>query len=234
MSDETILVLPIGGQATRIGGVPKFLLPVGDNQTLIGRHVHAAQESGISEIFIICRPMHTRLIRNYFSESISNITVIELENETQTMNETLFFGLSDIYFSSAIVGLSDTYWSKNGLVQAYSQLKAHDDKHSISIAAFEIREDQVGKLGQVQIGDDQELKDMKDKDSNCDYQYAWGAIKITKNFLQNIDRSQPHIGYTVRDKLKVGEKILCVKVETNYYDCGTFAEYRSLLNTLNE
>lgn len=234
MKDGSILVLPIGGQAARIGGIPKFLLPVSDRETLLGRHVDAAKAAGINKVYIVCRPVHTNLIRNYFSTYESKAEIIELEHDTQTMCETLSDGMKGIDFDSAIVGLPDTYWSNDGLISAYKKLQQSKESCDTTLAVFRIRPDQVGKLGQLEFDTNGKLLRMNDKDSNCNYEFAWGAIKFTKSIITNLDIKQPHVGYTVRNLLNLGARIDCIEIDAGYFDCGTFQEYSLLLGLLNE
>ena len=234
MNGDSILVLPIGGQATRIGGVPKFLLPVSDRETLLGRHVDAARASGVNRIYIICRPVHTALISNYLSEFEGNAEIIELNRDTQTMCETLSVGMKGIDFESAIVGLPDTYWSNDGLKEAYKQLQLSKNTCDTILAVFRIREDQAGKLGQLQFDTNGQLLRMNDKDLNCNYEFAWGAIKFTNSIIKELDINQPHVGYTVKNMLDLGARINCIQINTEYFDCGTFEEYSLLLGRLSE
>jgi choline kinase len=233
MADSTILVLPIGGQATRIGGIPKFMLPVSDQETLISRHVRAAQVAGIERIYIICRPMHSELIKNYFNDTQGNIFIIELAQETSTMNETLANGMREISFDSAIIGLPDTYWTEEGLIKAYSKLYEQGISSEISLAVFRIREDQIGKLGQVKFNSDYELIDISDKNPTCKHEYAWGALKIQESIIRKLDSNLPHVGYTVRKEFESGVKIHCVEVKCKYFDCGTFKEYSNLIGSIS-
>ena len=39
MKKDIKTFIPAAGLATRLGGIPKFLLPVNDRQTLIGFHI---------------------------------------------------------------------------------------------------------------------------------------------------------------------------------------------------
>jgi hypothetical protein len=234
MKYGSILVLPIGGQAARIGGIPKFLLPVSDRETLLGRHIDAAKAAGINKVYIICRPVHTDLIRNYLSKYESNAEIIELERDTQTMCETLSAGMKGIDFESAIIGLPDTYWSNDGLISAYKQLQQSKESCDTILAVFRIRPDQVGKLGQLEFDMNGQLLRMNDKDLTCNYEFAWGAVKFTKSMITDLDIKQPHVGYTVKNLLSLGTRIDCIEIDTRYFDCGTFPEYSLLLGLLNE
>ena len=39
MNDNLITYLPAAGTASRLGGIPKFYLPIKNNESLIGNHI---------------------------------------------------------------------------------------------------------------------------------------------------------------------------------------------------
>ena len=51
MKKDIKTFIPAAGLATRLGGIPKFLLPVNDRQTLIGFHIDNLKKIKNNEIF---------------------------------------------------------------------------------------------------------------------------------------------------------------------------------------
>ena len=52
MKKDIKTFIPAAGLATRLGGIPKFLLPVNDRQTLIGFHIDNLKKIKNNEILI--------------------------------------------------------------------------------------------------------------------------------------------------------------------------------------
>ena len=74
---------------------------------------------------------------------------------------------------------------------------------------------------------------MKDKVSDCDYPHMWGALALNHEIIMQLDRFKAHPGldleYLVVDNFN---KHFAFEVDGRYFDVGTLAGYRNLLNRL--
>jgi 2-C-methyl-D-erythritol 4-phosphate cytidylyltransferase len=233
---KSLLVLPVGGSATRMQGLPKFMLPISHNKTLIEMHCEAALKIGYNEVHIITRNTYRDLVLNYFSSKDVNVRVWSLLEETQSMSETLINGgqmIEGFDRSSVTIGLADTAFTGVSYEDVHSSLLASNQE--IALSLFVPREDQKGKLGQVLLGEDSKVLDMVDKSLTCDYPYIWGIAKLPGWLMLKANREDAHIGIGIGKLVSGGTSVEgIINIGAKYFDCGTFSEYYSCLSELNE
>ena len=71
--------------------------------------------------------------------------------------------------------MPDTYYVDKNVINDLVH-RSMKNKSAISLAfLWKIEDYQKGKLGQVKISQEQ-VVDVIDKDINCEYEFAWGAI----------------------------------------------------------
>lgn len=223
-------VIPICGSASRIGNIPKFMLPIPEKKSLIKKHIIDVLESKFKPVIIIT-PDYANMIYNYLKKFFDMKEIQIIVNETKTMSETI---LSIDYHNSVNYSLimPDTYLTDNSVLKKMLKVK-NETKCDVVLGIFEIREEQRGKLGQVLFDDNDYLLDVIDKDKSCTYKWAWGTMLWNSKFSNHIDPTTSHIGYALKPALKDGLiiKVVCLKGE--YYDCGTINEYTKLLTNIN-
>jgi NDP-sugar pyrophosphorylase family protein len=222
------LIIPAAGTASRMRGLPKFLLPTNSpNVSLIERHLLHLRNY-FDEILIGVNPDFSKLIRTVLPEDeklkIHNIS-------TQTMMETVL-KLSELSESdNFVLIMPDTFFSKYGSLLQFLDLDFHEEAVLI---CWKIQEFQFGKLGQVKLDENNKIVDIQDKNLNCDYNLFWGATSFTRDHLQSARKSDPHIGYLFQRLIEQDTGVLGVEVDGDYLDCGTQDEYiRMLLNFRN-
>lgn len=213
-------ILPAAGRATRMRGIPKFLLPCDiDYKTLIEVHIENLLEI-CDEIWVPTRPEQVLLIE---SLGIESDRVIILPMQTQTMTETVLRCSRVSRASNFILAMPDTYF--------FGQLPYRllsTETNLVDLACWKIRQSQKGKLGQVKTVGNQ-VVEIVDKDPNCEFDLAWGALTFNVNLLSYADMSDPHIGYAVKKALADTQLIDAKVIDGSYYDCGTPTEYLELL-----
>jgi UTP-glucose-1-phosphate uridylyltransferase len=231
--NKEILVLPVGGSASRMLGLPKFMLPVSESETLIERHCRGAVSAGYDELHIITRQKYFNLIESYFSDRKIDAHIHSLPHETETMSETLKIGsglIKDIVKSSVTIGLSDTAFYGASYENIYRKLI--EDSADYSLGLFSIREDQFGKLGQVDTDSKGKVLSMQDKNLSCIFPAIWGLAKVPGSMLVNLNISEAHIGIGIEKLVAKGEHVSGVMNQAEYYDCGTFSEYSKFIQRL--
>jgi len=217
------MIIPAAGSATRMNGIPKFLLPVTvDGKSLIEIHIARAQAQ-YRKILIPTRSVYIPLL-----SEIAKIPGVEIfPVDTKTMSETVIQTVSRSDAETFALVMPDTYFHGENPIA-----ELHDIDTDFRIAAWKIRSSQLGKLGQLRIEHGQ-VQEMVDKDPNCDFEYSWGAISFKRHFLKYLTEEMPHIGYAMEAALKSKSTHDCFIVDGEYFDCGTPAEYFQLISNFN-
>ncbi len=97
----TIGVLPASGKASRIGGIPKFCLPISDERSLLQWHVEQMLEV-CDEVRVSTRPEWIPIIQNM------DMNIKLIVKEPSTMSDAIKFMIGD-YNDTVLVGMPDTY-----------------------------------------------------------------------------------------------------------------------------
>ena len=209
-------ILPAAGSATRMRGLPKFLLPSNDLfETLIENHVkHLLKISEV--VWIPTRPEFEFLITALgFPKNRVRTVPVVTENMTQTIQAILEIDPSD----SFELIMPDTYFQ--GELPYSAMMSQPKIAH---LACWPIRDQQRGKLGQVQLVDSGVI-DIEEKNPNCFYDLAWGALTFSRKLMDFASPTDPHVGYAVKRAIHLGERVFGTSIKGKYYDCGTPDEY---------
>lgn len=217
-------ILPAAGLAKRLKGIPKFLLPADKlyNSLL---EIHLFNLSKLCEnIYLPTRPELVPIIK---SLDIDQKKLKILEMNTKTMSETVNNTVSVTDADSYILIMPDTYFLGQ---QPYDLL--NPDTEICNLACWEIRDSQRGKLGEVNVDNNNLVIDMIDKKIDSGLKYSWGALTFNRNLIKYIDNKDPHIGYAVKNALIDSKKINATFIKGKYFDCGTPEEYVELLKNI--
>lgn len=214
-------IVPAAGLATRMRGIPKFLLPCDRSYTTL-------LENHLRELLQVCEtiwiPTRPELVLLLDSLGIAKDRVVVLPMVTSNMTETVQRVLSITSASHFQLIMPDTFF-----LGETPYKKLHREPTMADLACWKIRDEQKGKLGQVLVGDDGFVLDMKDKDPNCNYSISWGSLTFSRNLEPYLKDSDPHIGYAVAHALNDGHGITAQTISGQYFDCGTPDEYLSML-----
>ncbi len=214
-------ILPAAGSATRMRGIPKFLLPFDlSGRSLIELHVeNLLHVSNI--IWIPTKPEFIFLLDalNFPADRVRIVPAVT-ENMTQTVQKIVDLDPSD-YFQLV---MPDTYF--HGQLP-YSTMKSKPE--FVDLACWEIRKDQRGKLGQVKVENTKVIA-IEDKNPNCEFDHSWGALTFNRDLMSLSKTSDPHIGFAVKSAVDKGLSVTCTIIQGKYFDCGTPSEYFSMLS----
>jgi len=212
-------IIPAAGQAKRMRGIPKFLLP-GDAayRTLIERHIDNLA-SLVDTIWIPIRPEFVFLLES-LNLPRQQVVIIPLASDTMTESVGRILQISSS--ESFYMVMPDTVYVGE---QPYEKLL---DPDFITLACWEIRQNQKGKLGQVQI-EGNFATSIRDKDANCEFPQSWGAMSFTRRISDYIDYSDSHIGFAAQKAVEAGEAVRAFRVNGAYFDCGTPHEYAEMV-----
>lgn len=213
-------IVPAAGNAIRMRGLPKFLLPCDANyQTLLEKHITSLLET-CETVWVPTRPEFIFLLE---SLGVSNERVIILPMVTGSMTETIFEILKITNNKYFHLVMPDTYFKGDS---PYSKLNLVPSL--ADIACWKIRPEQKGKLGQVNIINNR-ISDIIDKDPSCEFEYSWGSLTFHRSLLNYASAEEPHIGFALKSALENGESLSAKIIDGKYYDCGTPAEYVNML-----
>jgi hypothetical protein len=216
-------IIPAAGLATRMRGIPKFLLPCDELYTTL-IEVH------ISELLQRCEtiwiPTRPDLVILLDSLGLAKDRVVILPMQTQNMTQTVTNVVKISKQKNFQLVMPDTYFFGQ---KPYLTL---DPSPPVAdLACWKIRPDQKGKLGQVLI-DGKNAREIKDKDPNCSFEFSWGALTFNRKLLKYANLTDPHIGYALRNALLNGESISANVMNGEYFDCGTPTEYLNMLESI--
>jgi hypothetical protein len=102
------------------------------------------------------------------------------------------------------------------------------------VALFETRPEQRSSLGMCEVAFDAEDEQLHvihvdDKPDNTHLHLAWGCLAWQPGFWQYIHANDPHVGYALARAVAAGVKVRAYLAYGAYWDCGTSAEYFTLI-----
>lgn len=224
-----IMILPASGMATRIGGIPKALLPCGADESLLTRHISNSIAAAIEPVVVtrsdLVEPFRKH-IANRFGDSCA-VVPANTANMTQTVSTVLVqFPHVDIFS----VFLPDTWINPLPPV-----VRLHDlaSTHGVGLLVLPTRTDQAGKLGGVAFSSDGTVEAIRDKTPDSRFSsHHWGAVAFSRDtYMRYHDLSDPHVGMAVERYVGASGRAHAVVLnDATYYDFGTFAEVRAFMS----
>lgn len=222
-------ILPASGLATRMRGLPKFLLPCDtDYTTLLERHVTYMLDF-CDTIWVPVRPDLVPLVE---SLRIPSERVVLLTMSTQTMTETVRRVVELSSGSRFLMVMPDTFFFGE---LPYSFLARSESQ--MSLACWKIRPEQFGKLGQIQLSENHSggqaeeffVNKSDDKNPECTFEFSWGAMAFNREVMDFATDEMPHTGYLLPPLLENSVSVTAKVMNGEYFDCGTPSEYLAML-----
>jgi GTP:adenosylcobinamide-phosphate guanylyltransferase len=212
-------IIPLGGNATRMNHLPKFLLPCKIGVSLLDNTISTFKTNNITQIISGVSKSNYDLLQNN-SELTKQIV------ETKTMAQTVYELIKQINnpmpYKNILI-MPDTYFT---LTNELQMLNHKLETYSVVAVVWRIKDYQIGKVGQCKIVDD-EIVDVVDKNPNCDYPFFWGIMGWNSQCIINPEWETigELLNYCIKSNIKIGT-VVC---ESNYYDCGTYSEYFTMI-----
>jgi hypothetical protein len=222
MNDNIIGIVPLGGNATRMNHLPKFLLPCGIGITLLDNIINIYQKNNIFNIISGVSETNNYILQN-------NKTMKKILVNTKTMAGTVSEIINNID--------NQTNPSKNILFMPDTFIKLDDEvgkmiemlnSYDIVVMVWEIEDYQNGKVGQCKI-DNEEIIDVIDKDPSCEYPYFWGSIGWNSKMNKYVDPKWETIGNLIKKSIEINIKVGTIVCRNKYYDCGTYSEFFTMI-----
>jgi hypothetical protein len=217
----TIGILPASGKASRIGGIPKFCLPVSEEESILQWHVNQMLEV-CDEVRVSTRAEWVPIIQNM------NMNIKLVVREPSTMSDAVKFMVGD-YNDTVLVGMPDTYilGCKSNI---YKEMM--DSTGDLVLGTWSCDPDIKGRVGQVLISDGKVISS-RDKVSDCDYSNMWGTMLFRKNLIRYIDPSLEHPGKQIQDWIDMSLNIRSVSPGGKYMDIGTLKGLKQLYREMD-
>lgn len=217
------LIIPAAGSASRFRGLPKFLLPTQTNNvTLIERHLLYLRNY-FDEVLIGINPDFSKNLNSILSED-EKIRIYQMS--TKTMMETVIKLADESVNENFMLIMPDTFFSDYNEIEKYLKNESHNEP---SLLCWDIKEFQIGKLGQVLINELNQIVEIQDKNPLCKFRLFWGIAIFAKHHLQEAFSSDPHIGFLFERLIKKNIAVKGYRIHGNYFDCGTQDEYIKML-----
>jgi hypothetical protein len=202
-------LLPASGSASRLGGIPKFCLPLNEKQTILEWHVE--------QMLKVCDIVKISTRKNWIpivNQMDLPPTAVVYEIEPSTMSDALLKMMVNPS-SKYIIGMPDTYMpGSDG--EFYRELaKSNAD---VTLAAFDCHEDLMGRVGQIDFDDNGKIKNAFDKIEGCEYPYMWGAMALQNVY---VDEKLSHPGIQIMDWVNAGKNVKAIIAKGKYLDIGT-------------
>jgi hypothetical protein len=218
----TIGVLPASGKASRIGGIPKFCLPVSEEESILKWHVNQMLEV-CDEVRVSTRAEWVPIIQNM------NMDIKLVVKEPSTMSDAVKFIIGD-YNDTVLIGMPDTY-ILNAPGNIYKEL-FKETKADLVLGVWKCEEELKGRVGQVLISNGKVIAS-EDKVDNCDYPDMWGTMLFRKNMIRYIDPTLDHPGKQIQEWLNDSANIMAVRPGGKYMDIGTLKGLKQLYKDMD-
>jgi hypothetical protein len=212
----TIGVLPASGKASRIGGIPKFCLPISDDQSLLKWHVDQMLEV-CDEVRVSTRSAWIPIIQSM------NMDIKLIALEPSTMSHAVKFLVGD-YNDTVLIGMPDTYIYGTDKNIYQEMLNTSGD---LVLGTWDCNETIRGTVGQILLSDNKVIASM-DKSYECEYSHMWGTMLFRKNLIRYIDEEFDHPGKQIQEWIDMSLDIRSVQPGGSYIDIGTFSGLKAL------
>jgi len=219
-------IIPIAGNASRMRGLPKFLLPAKNNMTLLDNAVSVFKRNNICDLYAGLSESNDYLLQN---NTDFNKIVVKTKTMTETVKQiTQITDSENVETHRLILIMPDTYFN---VTNEINLVKQYLDDYKIVLVCWKIKDYQIGKVGQCKIVNN-EVIDIIDKDKDCSYPHFWGIISWNSTLNRIINPEWQTIGDLVREAIKNGIAVRAIVSDSDYYDCGTFDEYFQMIKTV--
>lgn len=204
-------VLPASGSASRLNGLPKFILPISDNHSLLQWHVDLMSRA-CSSVTVLTRKKWRPLV----DDLALNARIID--KEPSTMGDAVLTAVNKT-INDVVIGMPDVY-IHNSTNNFYQDILSGTG--DVVLATWDYAPQNMrGKVGQVLADDEGRVLSVVDKDPDCDYPEMWGALLFRHQVVSMIDPRGGSVLNKVNSWIAGGISVTRVKMSGEYIDAGT-------------
>lgn len=208
-------IIPAAGHATRMFGIPKWMLPLPRGVLL---------DLAFERLNPVCPTIHAGTHFGYFQllkDANQGRAFIYMAN-TQTMSETVLLARAAAQDQAVAFTMPDTYIEDD---QTFVKLAAAlDDGADVAVGVFRAQPGQHRKGGMCRTEGDQ-VVEVIDKPEVCAWPFIWGALAWKPIFWPLLDPADSHVGYALPRAIRRGLDVRGVLLDGVYWDCGTPDDY---------
>lgn len=222
-------ILPAAGQAERMHGLPKYLLPIPDGY-LLKRHIGMMLQRADC-IHIGTHPYNEEELYQY-TKYDRDVVKVRIAQRHETMSQTvLSLHDKDAEDNAYLFGMPDTYIEDD---QCYAKLaQTLEDGADVAVATFHTRPEQRSKLGMLRLERGHKVVEVIDKPAETNLVDAWGALAWKPQFWEFLRPEDPHIGYALPRAIEANLRVWVSPMRGDFWDCGTPDEYFDLITHLH-
>jgi hypothetical protein len=208
---KTIGLLPASGKATRLNGIPKFCLPVNEDETLLEWHCRLLNEV-CDEIRVSTRLEYLPLVTQLNLSKKVKVFEIAPSTMPDAVQKLVGRNLEDLF----IIGMPDTIISDT-TSSFYECLSSSTS--NVSLALWRCTDQLKGKVGQVDVDQSGKFLDAKDKVAECGYPLMWGGLSIRGvSINSNLSNFTEHLNVWNKANFHIESHVLTGR----YMDLGSF------------
>jgi hypothetical protein len=202
-------LLPASGNAARMRGLPKFLMPTITGETLLEYHVRLMQECDIP-VRVCTNERWLPTVREFLDSSCDVVAI-----PASTMNRAVI----EMASHDNVIGMPDTFFTEGNPYLALTS--------PVSVGLWDCPPRLRGRVGQVNY--DGTILDVQDKNPECLYRHMWGVLRLSGDAVRMLDADHAHPGIDLPTILSVLPYSVAVN-SGDYVDCGTPEGLRTMLN----
>lgn len=218
-------LIPAAGKATRMQGLPKYLLPIPGNFLL-----RLVTERIGSRCYIGANTENYELVRSYLRTGDTAYLI-----NSKSMPQTILAGKRYAGDSNVVCAMPDTFWTDDFVISSLENCLTAGA--ICAVALFAVSDAQSKRLGMCHtvLGTfGLTLVKVEDKPERSASRRAWGVLAWSPEFWQYIREDDAHMGIALQRAIDAGVEIAAVHADGRYYDCGTPDEYFTLIRELTE
>lgn len=221
-------IIPAAGRAERMGGIPKFLLPVPGGFLLERLIADMQRNNGALEKLIVIG--HSYNIGQIHDNTPKNVTSMIVN--TETMSQTILAARRNIPEDSNILfGMPDTYFdSPHAFYALCNHLSMGAD---VAVGLWYTDLKYRSKRGMCEVQDGRVTR-VIDKPIETDLTEGWGILAWKPSFWSFIKPEMPTVGFALQTAIDAGLRVDAVRLSGTFTDCGTPEEYFALIRYLTE
>lgn len=217
---KTVGLIPASGSASRLGGLPKFALPISDKSSLLGWHV--------SNLLKVCDEVRVSTQSKWVPLVESMDLPISLINKEPSTLSDAIVSLANSGDDQYIFTMPDTYYAnleRNPFETLFEQ------PEEIILGCFDCPPSLKGKVGQVDLVQNR-IVAAADKNPECSFPFMWGYMAFKHGQIQKLPADSDTPSLLIDKWISAGITVGAHYNSGEYIDVGSFDGVKRLYTSL--